>query len=72
MFDFILMVKMKSVVNTPFTLCTLILNENIRYANENKEKELKKIIECKQYHKNMLERAGFRLSVSEEIETEGS
>lgn len=36
MFDFILMVKMKSVVNTPFTLCTLVLFENIRYAYENR------------------------------------
>lgn len=38
MFDLLMMIKMKSVVNTPFTLCTLVLYENIKYALENKVK----------------------------------
>jgi hypothetical protein len=31
------MLKMKSLVNTPFTLCALVLNQNLKYAMENKE-----------------------------------
>jgi hypothetical protein len=38
MLDFVLMLKMKSVVNTPFTLCTLVLYHNLKYAYENKAK----------------------------------
>lgn len=61
MFDFILMVKMKSVVNTPFTLCTLVLFENIRYAYENREILINNVIKCKKFHINALLNAGLRL-----------
>lgn len=54
MFDFMQMHKMKSVVNTPATLCTFVLYENIKYAFQNKELLIKNIMESKRLVKTAL------------------
>lgn len=59
MFDFLLMHKMKSVVNTPFTLCTFVLHENIKYLTENRELICKQTLECKRAYKKMLMELGY-------------
>lgn len=54
MLDFLLMLKMKSVVNTPFTLCTLVLYHNIKYALENNGKIFQQVKEAKGVHEKSL------------------
>lgn len=41
MIDYVQMKKMKSVVNTPYTLCTFILNENLKFFIGNRDSLLK-------------------------------
>jgi hypothetical protein len=60
MFDFLLMSKMKSVVNTPFTLCTFVLYENINYCIENKEKIYQSVQIGKRNYSKLLKRLGFK------------
>lgn len=61
MFDFLQMHKMKSVVNTPFTLATLVLYENIKYMKENQEALAQKVFENKKAYKEELAQLGFNV-----------
>ena len=40
--------KMKSIVNTPYTLCTLALEENIKYRMANYEQISQEVIRNKE------------------------
>ena len=48
MMNYALTLDKMSVVNTPFTLCTLVLEENIRFLIENSGPVFKKIQENKE------------------------
>lgn len=60
MFDFLLMLKMKSVVNTPFTLCTLVLYHNVKYAYENRERLYQEVVGAKRVQEKNFMRLGCR------------
>lgn len=62
MLDYHQMLKIKSVVNTPFTLCTLVLYENIVYATENRELLVSRIAENKRKCSKALHRMGWKIA----------
>lgn len=66
MFDFLLMLKMKSVVNTPFTLCTLVLYQNLQYAYMNRAKIYQQTVNSKRVYEKILQKMGCKLSVDNE------
>lgn len=66
MFDFLLMLKMKSVVNTPFTLCTLVLYQNLQYAYLNKTKIYQQTVNSKRVYEKILQKMGCKLPVDNE------
>lgn len=72
MIDYVQMKKMKSVVNTPYTLCTFILNENFKFFIQNQETILKTLHTNKQnYYKFLTDLGYLRFESKQEKEALG-